>query len=68
MKVYIEFPAGEVRVYEIGKKNPLLDGYTVKNIERRALDNVVRIISKNEDGCEKTQYFCGAPYIASADE
>lgn len=63
MKVHIEFPAQEVWEFEVGKKNWILDGYTVTDIEIRSSNGAIRIISKNADGFEKTQCFYNVPCL-----
>ncbi len=68
ISVCIEFPRGDVKEFKEGKRNPTLNGYTVKSIDNRRIDDVVRIYNENENGEGLHQTFVSVPHVFYEDD
>ena len=60
--LHLEFPQGEVYTFRYGKKNPVLEGYTVKKIESAKFGSTVLVTSEDDNGNVQEQYFANGPY------
>lgn len=60
--VHVEFPHREINTYKSGKSNPVLEGYTVKKIESTKFGTTILVVSEDDNGNVRKQYFANVPF------